>query len=37
MNRIKIIKRAGLLAPLEAGHLETKKVRRAVVKLQAGK
>lgn len=37
MNRIKIIKRAGLQALREARETETKKVNQTLVKLSAGK
>ncbi len=37
MNRIKIIKRAGLQSLREASETETKKVNHTVIKPQAGK
>ena len=37
MNRIKIIKRAGLQSPREASETETKKVNHTVIKPQAWK
>ena len=37
MNRIKIIKRAGLQAPPEASETQTEDVNQALIKSQAGK
>ncbi len=36
MNRIKIIKRAGLQSPIDARERETKKVNQTLIKPRAG-